>query len=123
MAEWLAYTETDIIGAMKPLAFLGDSKKRLREFPDMARRNAGQQLQYVQSGRQPKDFKPMPSIGAGVEELRIRDEHGAFRVVYMARRVEAVYVLHVFQKKTQQTSKADIDLARQRFQALMRSKS
>jgi phage-related protein len=62
----------------------------------------------------------MPSIGKGVSELRIWDGAGTFRVVYVAKLADAVYVLHCFQKKTQQTAKRDIDLARQRFKALMK---
>ena len=83
-------------------------------------RDAGYQLDRVQHGLQPDDFKPMPSIGAGVEELRIRDEAGAFRVVYLARMADAVYVLHCFQKKTQQTAQRDLELARRRLKDLMK---
>ena len=69
----------------------------------------------VQRGEQPDDFKPMPAIGKGVEEIRVWDETGAYRVIYTARRAEAVYVLHAFQKKTQATSKRDLDIAKARF--------
>jgi phage-related protein len=105
---------------MKPIRFLGDSLKALRDFPKEARQNAGYQLEKVQNGRAPDDFKPMPSIGKGVEEIRIRDETGAYRVVYTARLDDAVYVLHAFQKKTQATAKRDIDTAKQRLAQLMR---
>jgi phage-related protein len=100
---------------MKPIRFLGDSLKRLREFPDDAKQDAGYQLDKVQHGEQPDDFKPMPSIGKGVEEIRIWDESGAFRVIYTARIEDAVHVLHAFQEKTQATSKRDIDLAQLRY--------
>ena len=100
---------------MKPIQFLGDALKRLREFPSAARQDAGHQLYQVQRGEQPDDFKPMPTIGKGVEEIRVRDETGTYRVIYAARRAEAVYVLHAFQKKTQTTAKRDLDLARARF--------
>ena len=103
---------------MKPIRFLGDSLKALRDFPKEARQNAGYQLEKVQNGRTPDDFKPMPSIGKGVEEIRIRDESGAYRVVYTARLVNVVYVLHAFQKKTQATSKHDIATAKQRLAQL-----
>lgn len=103
---------------MKPLRFLGDSSKRLRAFPADARQDAGYQLDSVQGGEQSTDFKPMPSVGPGVEELRVWDDSGTFRVIYTARRPEAIYVLHAFQKKTQATSKADIELARRRFAQL-----
>ncbi|NWG29897.1 MAG: type II toxin-antitoxin system RelE/ParE family toxin [Rhodocyclaceae bacterium] len=106
---------------MKPIRFLGDSLKRLRAFPDDARQDVGFQLDRVQRGEQPDDFKPMPSIGPGVEELRVWSEAGTYRVVYTARLVDAVYVLHAFQKKTQQTARADIELAKERFAQLKRT--
>lgn len=105
---------------VKPIEFLGDSLDRLRKFPDEAKRDAGYQLDRVQHGLQPDDFKPMPTIGKGVEEIRVRDDTGAYRVIYTARLADAVYVLHAFQKKTQTTSKRDIDLAKQRFALLGR---
>jgi phage-related protein len=107
---------------MKPLRFLGDSLKALREFPRDARQNAGRQLYLVQDGRPPNDFKPMTPIGKGVEEIRVRDESGSYRIIYTARMTEAVYVLHVFLKETQTTSKTDVEIARSRFQELMRGR-
>jgi|ERR1035438_7331434 phage-related protein len=107
---------------MKIIRFLGDSLKALREFPKDARQDAGYQLEKVQEGKTPDDFKPMPSIGKGVEEIRIRDEAGIYRVVYTARMEDAVYVLHAFQKKTQATSKHDIETAKQRFAQLVQLK-
>ncbi|MDE2095154.1 MAG: type II toxin-antitoxin system RelE/ParE family toxin [Burkholderiales bacterium] len=103
---------------MKPIRFLGDSLKRLREFPEDARQDAGYQLDKVQRGEQPDDFKPMPSIGQGVEEIRVWDEAGTFRLIYTARIGNTVVVLHAFQKKTLATSKRDIDLARARWSQL-----
>ena len=100
---------------MRPIRFLGDSLQRLREFPEDARHDAGYQLELVQRGEQPDDFKPMSTIGKGVEELRIRDDSGAYRVIYTARLANAVYVLHAFQKKAQATSRRDIEVAKQRF--------
>lgn len=117
-----AYICFDIIRSMKPVCFLGDSLKVLRDFPDAARRDAGRQLQRVQDGRQPNDFKPMPSVGKGVEEIRIREESGAYRVIYVARFAEGVYVLHVFQKKSQATPKRDVEIARNRYQQLLRGR-
>ena len=105
---------------MKPVQFLGNSLKCLREFPIAARQDAGYQIDRLQRGKQPDDFKPMPAIGKGVEELRIWDHAGTFRVVYVARLDDAVYVLHAFQKKSQTTSKRDLDTARARFAELMR---
>ena len=97
---------------MRPVRFLGDSLKCLRDFPDDARQDAGYQLDKVQRGEQPDDFKPMPAIGKGAEEIRVAEESGAYRVIYVARRPDAVYVLHAFQKKTQATSKQDIETAK-----------
>ena len=82
--------------------------------------DAGYQLDKVQRGEQPDDFKPMPSIGKGAEEVRMWDDTGTYRVVYTARLSDAVYVLHAFQKKTQATAKRDIELAKKRFTELMR---
>jgi phage-related protein len=107
---------------LKPLRFLGDSLKRLREFPKEARQDAGYQLDQVQRGRQPADFKPMPSIGRGVEEIRVWEDSGTYRVIYTARLSEAVYVLHAFQKKTQATATQDLNLAKERFAQLMRER-
>ena len=107
---------------MKPLWFLGDSLKKLRDFPPDARRNAGRQLGRVQKGEQANDFKPMPDIGKGVEELRVWEESGSYRVIYTARLAEAVYVLHAFQKKTRATSKPDEEIARERYRQLMRGR-
>ena len=108
---------------MKPVRFLGNSLERLREFPEDARNDAGYQLEHVQRGEQPDDFKPMPSIGKGVEEIRVRDDSGIYRVIYTARLADAVYVLHAFQKKTQATSKRDIAIARERFAQLRRERT
>jgi phage-related protein len=115
------YTQTDIM-TVKPIRFLGDSLRRLREFPREAKHDAGYQLDQVQRGKQPADFKPMPSIGKGVEEIRVWDDSGAYRMIYTARLVDAVYVLHAFQKKTQATAKQDLDLARERFAQLMKAR-
>ena len=116
------YINTDMLMPVKPVAFLGDSLDRLREFSDDAKQDAGYQLDRVQHGLQPADFKPMPTIGKDVEEIRVRDDSGAYRVIYTARLADAVYVLHAFQKKTQATSKRDIELAKQRFALLSRKR-
>lgn len=107
---------------MKPVRFLGDSLKCLRDFPEDAKQDAGYQLDKVQRGEQPDDFKPMSSIGKGVEEIRIRDESGIHRVVYAARFSEAVYVLHAFQKKSQATTKRDLEIVRERYAQLIRGR-
>ena len=105
---------------MRPVRFLGNSLKSIRAFPEDARHDTGYQLERVQRGQPPDDFKPMPTIGAGVEEIRIADESGAYRVIYLARRADAVYVLHAFQKKTQATSRQDIEIAKKRLAQLMK---
>lgn len=86
------------------------------------RHDTGYQLDRAQRGLQPGDFKPMPTIGRGVEEVRIRDDTGNCRVIYTARLADAVYVLHAFQKKTQRTSQRDIETARARFREMMKDR-
>jgi len=88
---------------------------KLRAFPEAARQEAGFQLYRVQRGLDPIDWKPMTTIGGGVREIRIRDEAGAYRVIYVATFAQAVHVLHAFQKKTQRTAKRDLDLAASRL--------
>lgn len=83
----------------KPVEFCGSALDDLRDFPLSARREAGYQIDKVQHGEEPDDWKPMKNVGAGVQEIRIRDEAGAFRVIYIAKLKNAVYVLHCFQKK------------------------
>jgi phage-related protein len=107
---------------MNPIKFLGDSLKALRELPPDVRQDVGFQLDKVQNGRQPDDFKPMPSIGPGVGEIRVSNKSGAYRVIYLARLAEAVFVLRVFQKKTQATSLRDVALAKARFNQLMKDR-
>ncbi|MBM3534173.1 MAG: helix-turn-helix domain-containing protein [Alphaproteobacteria bacterium] len=107
---------------MKPIVFLGDSLSTLRGFPNNARRRAGYQIDRVQRGFDPDDWKPMPIVGSGTREIRVRDETGAFRVLYVAVRAEAVYVLHCFQKKSQRTSQSDLELGTQRYKELMRGR-
>lgn len=108
--------------AIKPVAFLGESLEALRGFPEHARQNAGFQLDKVQRGEEPDDWKPMNTIGVGVREIRIWDEAGTFRVIYLAKLADAVYILHCFQKKTRETSEKDINLARKRYKDLLKEK-
>jgi len=102
---------------LKPLYFVGSALEDLRDFPRAPRRNAGYQLDRVQFGLEPSDWKPMPTVGRGVREIRIHHE-GQYRVIYVAKFDDAVYVLHAFQKKTQKTRKQDIEIARRRFQEI-----
>jgi phage-related protein len=103
---------------LKPIEFVGDSLPRLRDFPPAARRAAGYQLDRVQRGLEPDDWKPMRAVGAGVRELRIRERAGAFRVIYLATLPDRVVVLHAFQKKTQRTARQDVVVAAKRFRNL-----
>jgi phage-related protein len=104
----------------KPVEFRGNALDDLRSFPEAARREAGFQLDQVQHGREPDNWKPMNAVGRGVREIRIRDVAGAFRVLYVAKFNDTIYVLHCFQKRTQKTSKTDLDLAAQRYRDLLK---
>ena len=102
----------------KPVEFRGSALDDLRAFPEAARREAGYQLDQVQHGRDPDDWKPMATVGPGVREIRVRDSSGAYRIVFVASLADAVYVLHAFQKKTQRTPARDLLLAQARFREL-----
>lgn len=104
----------------KPVEFSGSALDDLRDFPTSARREAGFQIDQLQKGRDPDDWKPMSAIGPGVREIRIRDEAGAFRVIYVVNLADAVIVLHCFQKKTARTRKADLDLASVRYRDVLK---
>lgn len=104
----------------KPIIFQGTALSDLRAFPTAARREAGFQLDRIQAVKEPDDWKPMATVGSGVQEIRIRDASGAFRVIYVAKFESAIYVLHCFQKKTQKTSRGDLELATQRMKDLMK---
>ncbi|WP_072435920.1 MULTISPECIES: type II toxin-antitoxin system RelE/ParE family toxin [Burkholderia] len=103
----------------KPVVFVGSALDDLRGFPLPARRDAGHQIDQVQRGLAPDDWKPMRTVGAGVREIRLRDASGAFRIVYVATFADAVYVLHCFRKQSARTNKTDIDLATRRYRTLM----
>jgi phage-related protein len=105
---------------IKPVEFRGSALDDLREFPRSARREAGYQVDRLQNGRDPDDWKPMPTVGRGVREIRVREDDGAFRVIYVASFKNAIYVLHCFQKRTQKTSKADLGLAARRYRDLLK---
>jgi phage-related protein len=102
----------------KPLLWLGTARRDLRAFPADARRRSGFQLRRVQQGLDPDDWKPMTSVGPGVREIRI-DTGLAHRVFYLAMFEEAVYVLHVFEKRTRKTPRKDVKLASDRYRALL----
>ena len=104
---------------MKPLIWLGDSRDFVRRLPDVTRQVIGYGLDRIQHGTQPTDFKPMPGIGLGVYEMRVHTER-EYRVIYVARFIEAIYVLHGFVKKSQRTPMSDINLAATRYRALLK---
>ena len=107
------------MSAIKPVQFLGNSLEELRAFPLSVKREVGHQLDQIQHGQEADDWKPMTSIGTGVREIRVREASGAFRVIYVAKFTDAIYVLHCFQKKTEKTNKADLDLAAKRYRDLL----
>lgn len=109
------------MASLKPIAWLGDTLARLRAAPADIRSDAGYQLDLVQRGEAPTDFRPMPDVGAGVMEIRLHGDN-EFRVFYVARFEEAVYVLHAFVKKTPTTRKADIALCKARYAALLEAR-
>jgi phage-related protein len=103
----------------KPLKWLGDSLVELRTWPKSATEDAGGELCAVQEEREPSDWKPMTSIGLGVNEIRVRGEESQYRVIYVAKFEEAVYVLHTFEKRTQKTPKHDLEIASKRYRELL----
>jgi phage-related protein len=102
---------------VKELKFVGSSLDDLRNFPEEARRVAGFELRAVQNGFDPQDWKHMKSGGHGVKEIRIH-VLGEWRIIYVAKLADAIYVLHAFQKKSKKTNKNDIELARKRFKEI-----
>ncbi len=104
---------------MKRISFVRRSLDDLKQFPEDARREAGYQLDKVQRGLEPSDWKPLKTVGAGVTEIRIKDSQGIYRVVYVAKHTETVFVLHAFKKKSQKTAKNDLDIARQRLKIVI----
>jgi phage-related protein len=111
---------SEVRGEPKDIEFVDTALDDLRAFPEDARRDAGYQLDKVQHGENADDWKPFPTVGTGTREIRITDDGDAFRVMYVAKFGDKIHVLHCFQKKTQATSKKDIDLARKRYANLKR---
>ena len=103
---------------LRRIAWVGSSFDDLRQFPEDVRKDAGFQLYRLQSGLEAADWKPMSELGRGVEEIRLRHVSGSYRVIYLARVEETVYVLHCFHKKTQQTTGHDKQIVRSRLQAI-----
>jgi phage-related protein len=96
---------------------VGSSLTDLRAFPLTARREAGYQLYRVQHGLEPSDWKPLRTVGPGVREIRIQEE-GQYRVIYVAKTVDALYVLHAFRKKSRKTPKRDLEIAKRRLKRI-----
>ena len=103
----------------KKILWRGDSKERLLEFPVETKKNAGFELGKVQNGEDPTDYKRIPDWGAGVIEIRLEEDNNEYRVVYVAKFEEAIYVLHSFQKKSQQTSKQDVAIIKARYRDII----
>lgn len=103
----------------REIRWIGSAYDDLLEFPVDVRRQAGFQLSKVQAGLEPEDWKPFDEVGAGTREIRVRESGGAFRVVYVAKFEEALYVLHCFQKKTRVTSQQDKRIAGARYRAVV----
>jgi phage-related protein len=104
--------------APKVIEFCGSTRKDIQSFPVIARDRVGYQLDVLADGDEPSDWKPMTTVGIGVQELRVKCKDGAFRVFYVVNRPDAIYVLHAFQKTTEKTEKRDINLAKARLKAL-----
>jgi len=104
---------------MKDIEFIGSSLEIIKDFPLKAKRQVGHELDRVQRGQDPSDWKPMKSIGTGVKEIRVKDKDGIYRVIYVVKYLDLVHVLHAFQKTTQQTAKNDLDLAKKRLKKLI----
>lgn len=106
----------------KEIRWVGSSLEDLLAFPITVRKAVGYQLHKIQYGIEPDDWKPFSEIGAGVNEIRIRDNNGIYRVMYVAKFAEALYVLHSFQKQTQQTSQHDKNIARTRYNRVLQQR-
>lgn len=106
--------------SVKRVVWIGSSRHDLLNFPEDARREVGHQINIVQHGQDPDDWKPFPSVGVGAQEIRVRIDGNQFRSIYVARYDDAVYVLHCFVKKTQKTSTRDVEIARQRYRLMVK---
>jgi phage-related protein len=104
--------------ALAVVAWEGDSRGVLQSFPEDVRQNLGFQLWQLQQGERPTDYRPLPSVGAGVFELRDQDERAWYRVVYLSRIHDVIYVLHCFEKKSREMPRKDFEKARQRLKAV-----
>ncbi len=102
----------------RPVVWLGDSKKSIREFPDGAQKLLGDELQLMQFGGMPRDAKPFKGVGSGVLEIALRHASEAYRVVVALQIGSRIYVLHAFQKKSKkgiETPRRDVELIKRRY--------
>jgi len=104
----------------KSIYWIGSSYNDLLEFPVDAKQEAGYQLHRIQNGLEPENWKPFSSVGAGVKEIRISDDGKAYRVMYVAKFKDKIYVLHAFNKKSQKTSSNDVKITKTRFNAVIK---
>lgn len=108
---------------MKEIVFIGHSLENIKNFPQAAKRQAGFQLDKAQHGENPTDWKPMKSVGSSVREVRISESSGIYRIIYVAKFEKTVYVLHAFQKKTQKTSKLDLEAANRAYRKVLEDRN
>ncbi len=113
------YTAAKLLDNEKPIEWVGGSLSNLIGFPEGARQQAGFQLHRIQHDLEPEHWKPFSQVGPGVKEIILSEEGDAFRVMYVAKFEEAVYVQHSFQKKTRQTTKQDKAIAIQRYKDVL----
>jgi phage-related protein len=118
LSKYLNIIYLGVYFPMKGVHWLGSSRKDLRNLPASARKEAGTDIHWPQVGADPRDWKPMPQVGAGAREIRNRTPDGAFRIFYVVESAHDVYVLHVFQKKTERTSAQDIEKGRARYKLI-----
>lgn len=109
------------MGNLKDVYWVGSSLEELKRLPVNVVRMTGYQLHLVQMGMEPGDWKPMKTIGQGVKEIRIRESKNAYRIIYVVIRSDGIYVLHAFQKTTKTTSQKNINLAKRRYNEVMRN--
>ena len=100
------------------IAWEGDSREVLKDFPEAVKQNFGFELWHLQLGERPSDYRPLPSIGAGIFEMRDQDERAWYRVVYLSRINDVIHVLHCFEKKSREMSRRDFEKAKQRLKAV-----
>ena len=107
----------------KSVVWIGSARNDLLSFPEEARRKIGHQLNIVQNGGLPDDWKIFAAVGPGAMEIRVHVDGNQFRTLYVARFDEAIYVLHCFAKKEQRTATKDVDVAKQRYKLMNRLRS